>query len=85
MKDDIAKAKASQADFASECQRLEKEMHEFKNNRESKLEELRADITKRKAAVAKHTSEMKAMQKEVQTADLELGKRAAFRKRFCIL
>ena len=47
-------------------------MNEFKNNRESKLEQLKKEIAKKKADLAKQTTAVKAMQKEVQTSELEL-------------
>ena len=47
-------------------------MHEFKNNRESKLEQLKKEISKKKGDLAKQTTAVKAMQKEVQTSELEL-------------
>ena len=61
--------KASEA----EAKRLEKEMDEFKNNRESKLEELKKDTAKKKTAFTKQSNDMKAVQKAAQTAVLELG------------
>ena len=35
-------SKAQQKEAEAECKRLEKEMEEFKNNRDSKLNELKA-------------------------------------------
>lgn len=57
---------------AAEVKRLEKEMNDFKNNKDSKLKEIKADITAKKKELAKKTSQVKARQKEVQTAELEL-------------
>lgn len=49
-------------------------MNEFKNNKDSKLKELKGDITKQKSALSKHAAELKVLQKELQTAALELGR-----------
>lgn len=48
-------------------------MNEFKNNKDSKLKELKSDIAKQKSALSKHAAELKILQKELQTASLELG------------
>lgn len=48
-------------------------MNEFKNNKDSKLKELKGDITKQKSALSKHAASLKVLQKESQTAALELG------------
>lgn len=68
----ITAAKQQQKDAEAECKRLAKEMNEFKNNREGKLNEIRKDITKKKADLAKQTTAVKAVQKEIQTIELEL-------------
>ncbi|TFY64728.1 hypothetical protein EVG20_g5851 [Dentipellis fragilis] len=65
-------AQQKQADATAECKKLEKDMVEFKDNREGKTDELRADILKRKAAVQKQSVGVKTEQKELQTAQLEL-------------
>lgn len=46
-------------------------MDEFKNNRESKLKEIKDDISKKKAAHSKQTLGVKTMQRNLQTASLE--------------
>ena len=68
----IIAAKAAQKEAQMECKRLEKEMDEFKNNRESKLEQLRKDIAKKKKDLTTQTGAVKVMQREVQTVELEL-------------
>lgn len=68
----ITASKQQQREAEAECKRLEKEMNEFKNNRESKLDQLKKEIAKKKADLAKQTTSVKAMQKEVQTSELEL-------------
>jgi structural maintenance of chromosome 2 len=56
-----------------ECKKLERDMAEFKNNKEGKTDELKADISKQKSALQKHAVIVKTEQKELQTATLELG------------
>ncbi|KAG5645320.1 hypothetical protein DXG03_006509 [Asterophora parasitica] len=65
-------AKDKQKDAQEECKKLERDMVEFKNNKEGKTEELKADIVKQKAALQRHAVIVKTQQKEVQTATLEL-------------
>lgn len=48
-------------------------MNEFKNNKESKLKELKGDISKQKSALSKHAAELKILGKQLQTATIELG------------
>lgn len=48
-------------------------MAEFKNNKEGKIDELKANISKQKGALQKHAVIVKTEQKELQTATLELG------------
>ena len=48
-------------------------MDEFKNNKDSKLKELKGDIAKQKTALSKQAAALKTFQKELQTASLELG------------
>lgn len=68
----IVTFKQQQKEAEQECKRLEKEMNEFKNNREGKLDELKKDISKKKADLAKQTTAVKSVQKEMQTVELEL-------------
>lgn len=87
LKETMASAKEKQKAAAAECKRLEKEMADFKNNKDSKLTELRvstaessqahaddqATIATKKKELQKRTTELKTRQKEAQTAELELG------------
>lgn len=66
------KAKEKESQARKDCDRLEREMEEFKNDRGGKLEELKADVAKRRKSVQKQSTSIKAQQKEVQTAQLEL-------------
>ncbi|KAH9917715.1 condensin complex subunit SMC2 [Fomitopsis serialis] len=68
----VETAKQKQKDGKDEIKKLERDMDEFKNNKEGKIEELKADVSKQKAALQKHSVTVKTQQKELQTASLEL-------------
>ncbi|KAF9070683.1 hypothetical protein BDP27DRAFT_1323239 [Rhodocollybia butyracea] len=68
----VQDAKKKQKDNDAECKKLQKDMEEFKNNKDGKIEELKANISKQKAAVQKQAVVVKTKQKEHQTAALEL-------------
>ncbi|RDB22008.1 Structural maintenance of chromosomes protein 2 [Hypsizygus marmoreus] len=72
LKQAVQSAKDKQKAAQEECKKLERDMAEFKNNKEGKTEELKADIVKQKAALQRHAVIVKTQQKEVQTATLEL-------------
>lgn len=73
LKDAVKLAQQKQKDAKQQCDKFERDMNEFKNNKDSKLKELKGDITKQKSALSKHAAELKVLQKELQTATLELG------------
>lgn len=73
LKDAIAQAKAKQQEARAECKKLEQDMDDFKNNKDSKLKELKNDIATLKAQLAKQSLVVKTGQKEVQILELELG------------
>ncbi|KAF7375113.1 Structural maintenance of chromosomes protein [Mycena sanguinolenta] len=68
----IQTALDKQAEANENCDRLQRDMEEFKNNKDGKIDELKADISKQKAALQKHSVILKTQQKEQQTAALEL-------------
>ncbi|KAJ7446895.1 condensin complex subunit SMC2 [Mycena galericulata] len=68
----IQTAQEKQAAANADCARLQRDMDEFKNNKDGKIDELKADISKQKAALQKHSVIVKTRQKEQQTASLEL-------------
>ncbi|GAW04476.1 condensin complex subunit SMC2 [Lentinula edodes] len=65
-------AKKKQKDSEMEVKKLQKDMEEFKNNKDGKIEELKANISKQKAAAQKQAVVVKTKQREHQTATLEL-------------
>ncbi|WWD19905.1 hypothetical protein CI109_104374 [Kwoniella shandongensis] len=71
-KEVVVQAKEKQKQASADCKRLEKEMADFKNNKDSKLNEIKADIANKKKELGKKTTQVKTRQKEVQTAELEL-------------
>ncbi|KAK4685777.1 structural maintenance of chromosome 2, partial [Tremellales sp. Uapishka_1] len=68
----ISNAKDKQKEASADCKRLEKEMADFKSNKDSKLKEIKAEIGNKKKELGKKTLQVKTRQKEVQTAALEL-------------
>ncbi|KAJ6544185.1 condensin complex subunit SMC2 [Mycena capillaripes] len=68
----IQTAQEKQAAANEDCARLQRDMDEFKNNKDGKIDELKADISKQKGALQKHSVIVKTQQKEQQTAALEL-------------
>lgn len=68
----IAGAKERKKEAEAEATKLEKDMKEFGQNKESKLKELKADIVKKRSDLAKKSGKFKELQKEHQVAQLEL-------------
>ncbi|KAF8942673.1 Structural maintenance of chromosomes protein 2 [Haplosporangium gracile] len=59
-------------DAVRRCQEIEKEMNDFKNNKDGKLQELTQNHARAKAKLVKDAPRVKAMQREHQTLELEL-------------
>lgn len=71
LKKDIADAKSRQAEASKDIKRIEKDMSEFSDNKDSKLEELQTTLDKLKKSYAKNSSSVKELQKELQTSRLD--------------
>jgi structural maintenance of chromosome 2 len=71
LKKDIADAKVRQAEASKDIKRIEKDMSEFSDNKDSKLAELEASLAKLKKSLAKNSISVKELQKELQTTRLD--------------
>ncbi|KAI0776981.1 condensin complex subunit SMC2 [Trametes elegans] len=69
---DIDTAKEKERAAKGEIKKLEKDMDDFKNNKEGKIDELKADVAKQKSALQKHSVVVKTQHRDLQTATLEL-------------
>ncbi|KAK1224650.1 Structural maintenance of chromosomes protein 2 [Marasmius sp. AFHP31] len=72
LNEDVAAAQKKQRDAEAECKQLERDMEEFKTNKDGKIDDLKKSISSQKAAFQKHNVTLKTKQKEVQTVNLEL-------------
>ncbi|KAJ5731924.1 hypothetical protein N7493_003405 [Penicillium malachiteum] len=71
LKQDIADAKTRQAEASKDIKRIEKDMSEFNNNKDSKLEELENSLNSLKKALTKNSASVKELQKELQSSRLD--------------
>lgn len=71
LKDDMTKAKETQATAATDVKRIEKDMADFSKNKDSKLKELEKALSEAKKNLVKTSASVKAMQKELQDARVE--------------
>lgn len=71
LKKDIADAKARQAEASKDIKRIEKDMNDFSNNKDSKLAELQDSLSSLKKSQTKNSISVKTLQKELQSARLE--------------
>ncbi|KAI1327151.1 SMC2-like protein [Xylariaceae sp. FL0255] len=78
MKETISQLKASgveakkrQAEASADAKRIEKDMKDFENNKDSKLVELQNSLDKLRETLAKNSSAVKTLQKELQNAQLD--------------
>ncbi|KAL9598063.1 MAG: hypothetical protein Q9219_004757 [cf. Caloplaca sp. 3 TL-2023] len=71
LKKDIADAKHRQNEASKDVKRIEKDMNDFSNNKDSKLAELQDTVATVKKTHAKNSASVKTLQKELQSARLE--------------
>lgn len=71
LKNNSAEAKRRQAEATADVKRIEKDMKDFENNKDSKLVELQASLDKLRDTLAKNSSAVKSLQKELQSAQLD--------------
>ncbi|KAJ5784852.1 RecF/RecN/SMC [Penicillium pulvis] len=71
LKNDIANAKTRQAEASKDIKRIEKDMSEFSNNKDSKLEELQNSLNALKKGLTKNSASVKELQKELQSSRLD--------------
>lgn len=71
LKKDISDAKARQAEASKDIKRIEKDMSEFNDNKDSKLAELQESLDSLKKSLAKNSNSVKTLQKELQASRLE--------------
>ncbi len=71
LKQDIADAKARQTEASKDVKRIEKDMKDFDNNKDSKLAELQSALSALKKSQIKNSICVKNLQKELQSSRLE--------------
>ncbi|KAL8947957.1 MAG: hypothetical protein Q9183_007737, partial [Haloplaca sp. 2 TL-2023] len=71
LKKDVADAKTRQGEATKDIKRIEKDMSDFSNNKDSKLAELQDSLAALKKTQTKSSISVKTFQKEVQSARLE--------------
>ena len=71
LKQDIADAKARQTEASKDIKRIEKDMKDFDNNKDSKLAELQSVLNGLKKSQIKNSIFVKNLQKELQSSRLE--------------
>ncbi|CAO2652942.1 Nn.00g023530.m01.CDS01 [Neocucurbitaria sp. VM-36] len=71
LKEDIKAAKARQDEANKDVKRIERDMSEFNNNKDSKLAELQSSLEKLKKALNKNNASIKPLQAEVREAMVE--------------
>lgn len=71
LKNESADAKKRQTEASADVKRIEKDMKDFENNKDSKLVELQGSLDKLRATLAKNSGVVKSLQKELQGAQLD--------------
>lgn len=68
LKEDVKAAKARQDEANKDVKRIERDMSEFNNNKDSKLAELQTSLEKLKKALTKNSAAIKPLQSEMREA-----------------
>ncbi|KAI9860275.1 MAG: Structural maintenance of chromosomes protein 2 [Vezdaea acicularis] len=71
LKKDIVDRKERQSEAVKDIKRIERDMKDFDNNKDSKLAELQSSLEALRKSVNKNSASVKSMQKELQGARLE--------------
>lgn len=71
LKADSETAKKRQVEASADVKRIEKDMKDFENNKDSKLVELQSSLDNLRATLSKNSAALKTLQKEVQNAQLD--------------
>nr|AAN77000.1 condensin subunit [Aspergillus nidulans] len=71
LKQNISDAKLRQSEASKDIKRIEKDMREFNNNKDSKLEELQTTLNALKKSLSKNLTSVKNLHKELQASRLE--------------
>ncbi|KAL4761998.1 condensin subunit SMC2 [Aspergillus foveolatus] len=71
LKQNISDAKVRQSEASKDIKRIEKDMSEFNNNKDSKLEELQTTLNALKKSLSKNLTSVKNLHKELQASRLE--------------
>jgi structural maintenance of chromosome 2 len=71
LKEDIKTAKVRQDEANKDVKRVERDMSEFNNNKDSKLAELQSSLEKLKKALNKNSASIKPLQTEMREAMVE--------------
>lgn len=71
LKKDILQAKARQSEASKDIKRIEKDMSEFNDNKDSKLAELQASLDSLKKSLTTNSVAVKTLQRELQASRLD--------------
>lgn len=71
LKKDITDARARQTEASKDIKRIEKDMSEFSNNKDSKLAELQTSLDSLKKSLSKNSASFTELQKELQSSRLD--------------
>lgn len=71
LKEEVKNAKAKQDEASKDVKRIERDMNDFNNNKDSKLAELKSSLEKLKKALNKNNASIKPLQSEMREAMVE--------------